>query len=86
MRYYFYHWRNTGLLVEINRRLVAMEREAIGRDSCPTAGVIDRQSVKTSENTSISGYDAGKKIKSRKRHIMVDTCGNLCSYRRHSGS
>ena len=39
--------------------------------------VIDSQSVKTSENTSISGYDAGKKIKGRKRHIMVDTCGNL---------
>ena len=54
-----------------------MEREAVGRDSCPTAGVIDSQSVKTSENTSIPGYDVGKKIKGRKRHIMVDTCGNL---------
>ena len=77
VRYCFYHWRNTGLLREINRRLVAMEREAVGRDSCPTAGVIDSQSVKTSENTSIPGYDVGKKIKGRKRHIMVDTCGNL---------
>ena len=48
-----------------------MEREAVGRDSCPTAGVIDSQSVKTSENTSISGYDVGKKIKGHKRHIMV---------------
>ena len=73
VRYCFYHWRNTGLLREINRRLVAMEREAVGRDSCPTAGVIDSQSVKTSENTSIPGYDVGKKIKGHKRHIMVNS-------------
>ena len=77
VRYFFYHWRNTGLLREINRRLVATEREAVGRDSCPTAGVIDSKSVKIFENTTIFGCDADKKIKGCKRHIMVDTCGNL---------
>ena len=46
VRYCFHHWRANGQLVEINRRLVAMAREAAGRDSCPTAGVTDSQNVK----------------------------------------
>ena len=77
VRYYFYRWRDDGLLAEINRKLIAAARHAAGRDAQPTAGVIDSQSVKTSENTSLSGFDAGKRIKGRKRHIITDTCGNL---------
>ena len=77
VRYYFYRWRDDGLLSEINRELVALAREMEGRDRQPTAGVIDSQSVKTTENTSLFGYDAGKRIKGRKRHIMTDTCGHL---------
>lgn len=50
----------------------------------PTAGVIDSQSVKTSENTSLSGFDAGKRIKGRKRNIITDTCGNLIACEVHS--
>ena len=50
----------------------------------PTGGVIDSQSVKASENTSLSGYDAGKRIKGRKRHIITDTCGNLIGCEVHS--
>jgi len=65
VRYYFYRWRDDGLLSEINRALVAQARHAVGRGMQPTAGVIDSQSVKTSENTSISGFDAGKRIKGR---------------------
>ena len=73
VRYYFYRWRDDGLLAEINRPLVAQARHAAGRDVQPTGGVIDSQSVKASENTSLSGYDAGKRIKGRKRHIITDT-------------
>jgi transposase len=63
VRYYFYRWRDDGLVAEINRALVAAARLAAGRGVQPTAGVIDSQSVKISENTSLCGYDAGKKIK-----------------------
>ena len=84
VRYYFYRWRNDGLLAEINRALVARARQAAGRKAQPTAGVIDSQSVKTSENTSLSGFDAGKRIKGRKRHIITDTCGNLLACTVHS--
>ena len=52
-------------------------REAAGREASPTAGVIDSQSVKTTESGGISGYDAGKEIKGRKRHIVTDTLGLL---------
>jgi len=58
VRYYFYRWRDDGLLAEINRQLVAQARRAAGRGAPPTAGVIDSQSAKTTENTSLSGYDA----------------------------
>lgn len=50
-------------------------RELEGRQASPTAGIIDSQSGKTAENGDIRGYDAGKKIKGRKRHIVVDTLG-----------
>lgn len=83
-RYYFHGWRNNGLLVEVNRALVALARETEGRNRQPTAGVIDSQSVKTTENGGICGYDAGKRIRGRKRHIMTDTCGHLVALRVHS--
>ena len=58
--------------------LVVVARENEGRQASPTAGVIDSQSVKTTESGDPSGYDAGKKIKGRKRHIVTDTSGPYC--------
>ena len=86
VRYYFYRWRDSGLLGEINRALVAQARRAAGRDARPSTGVIDSQSVQASEKTSLSGFDAGKRIKGRKRHIITDTCGNLLACTVHSAS
>ncbi len=74
---YFHAWRDTGLWQGINHLLVMSARELEGREASPSAGVIDSQSVKTTESGGVCGYDAGKKIKGRKRHIMTDTLGLL---------
>jgi len=77
VRRYFYAWRDTGLFDAINMVLVMNLREIEGRETSPSAGVIDSQSVKTTESGGVCGYDAGKKVKGRKRHILTDTCGYL---------
>jgi transposase len=77
VEHYFYEWRDRGLWSSINHTLLMMVREAVGREASPTAGIIDSQSVKTTESGGIQGFDAGKKIKGRKRHIVTDTQGFL---------
>ena len=72
------------LLDEMNRELAKTARLAEGRHAHPTAGVIDSQSVKTTESGGVRGYDAGKKIKGRKRHIGTDTTELLVGLEVHS--
>jgi transposase len=84
VQYYFYQLRNSGLLDILNETLVGAARVLSGRDAAPTAGIIDSQSVKTTESGGPRGYDAGKKTKGRKRHILTDTDGNLLGLVTHT--
>jgi transposase len=76
---FFRRWRDHGLVKEFHDRLRAKVREKLGRDAEPTAGVIDSQSVKADAvvDADSRGYDGGKQINGRKRHVVVDTLGLL---------
>ena len=81
---YFYRWRDDGTLRRINHHLMMASREAAGRAASPTAGVIDSQSAKTTDVAGPRGYDAGKRVNGRKRHILTDTDGRLVAAQVHA--
>ena len=85
--YYFSKWKKDGIIEDLQLSLVEKIRRNKNKKEEPTVGIIDSQSVKTtfvsSENT---GFDAGKKIKGHKRHIVVDTLGLVLCVVIHNAS
>lgn len=77
VRDYFHRWRRCGLWARLNDTLRRRVRRAAGRAEEPSAGIIDSQSAKGTRTSGTKGYDAGKKVKGTKRHLLVDTLGLL---------
>jgi putative transposase len=85
--YYFRKWKRDGLIEEIHDYLVSKIRMKQDKSPLPSVGIIDSQSTKTINICQGDiGYDGGKKIKGRKRHIVVDTLGHILSVVIHSAT
>jgi putative transposase len=71
----FRRWKKDGLWAQLNDRLRAQVRAAAGKGCRPTAAILDSQTVRSADHSGDRGYDAAKKTKGRKRHLLVDTLG-----------
>lgn len=71
----FWRWRRSGAWKRMHDALRELERERQGKRPTPTVAIVDSQSIRTAEGGEDRGYDAGKKITGRKRHLAVDTLG-----------
>jgi len=71
----FWRWRRDGLWQQINEALCRQVRKHSGKKPTPSVAIVDSQSIRTAEGGEERGYDAGKKITGRKRHLAVDTLG-----------
>ena len=74
---YFKAWREMGVWTKLMEALRQQERRRQGRHAEPSAGSVDSQSIKTATQTTEVGFDGGKQVKGRKRHLFVDTLGLL---------
>ncbi len=83
---WFVRFRDDGSWETWNHHLVMLDRERVGREASPSGAVIDSQSVKTTESGGPRGFDAGKKVKGRKRHALVDTDCRLLVAQAHPAS
>jgi putative transposase len=71
----FWRWRRDGVWQRVHEALCRRVRSASGKKPTPSVAIVDSQSIRTAEGGDERGYDAGKKITGRKRHLAVDTLG-----------